>query len=137
MGEDDDDGVGRAARGGGVHGGGGGGEVRGGEEQPAGDVAGGAPGRLRVRHRQLRDAAVRGHHARGRRLPQGQQEGLQVLRRLRPLLQAQARRPPRLPPRRSRRSSPFLDLFEPVSVFIYYWGRFIFPLVSDFKYRIF
>jgi hypothetical protein len=79
------------------------GTVRGREEQPAGDVAARPPGRLRVRHRQLRHAAVRGHHARRRRLPQGLQEGVQAVRRLRPLLQAPARRPPSLPSRRSRR----------------------------------
>jgi len=79
------------------------GKVRGGEEQPQGDGARRPQGHLRVRHWQLRGAPVRRHHGRLRRLPQGQQEGLQELRRLRHLLQGQAGGVPHLLARRQGR----------------------------------
>jgi hypothetical protein len=84
-----DEGAGAVGGGGGGDGdgGGGGGEVRGGEEQPAGDVAGGDQGEVRVRHRELRGAAVRGDLAWMGRVPQIQPEGLQELRGLRHLIQ--------------------------------------------------
>lgn len=81
--------AGAACRGGAGLGRRGGGEVRGGEEQHPGDVPQRAQGQVRVRHRQLRGAAVRGHLARMGRVPQVQPEGVPELRPVRHLVQAQ------------------------------------------------
>ncbi len=72
------------------------GEVRGGEEQREGALAGAHPGAPRRRHRQLRRAGLRRHAHRRRRLPR--QEGHR-LRRVRRQVQVQVS-PPGHPPAR-------------------------------------
>jgi hypothetical protein len=114
-----------------------GGEVRGGEEQLAGDLPRVPQGQAPVRHRQLRGAAVRGHPARLGSVPHVQQEGVPELRHL---LQAQSRRgTPQLRPHRPRRcrsgslslALPSFLLSLPVSCFSLFSCDFAWSVVIE------